>query len=178
MEMESMVAVLKFTSCSGSSSEEEDDREICDDPTATLVIPSPSPTACEREETDSGICGECLRHVELPGWGWGWRGREGICGLSYSHVIARHTVAMTSCFILGTCEVHRITWLCTCLLFIILSVWYQITWCKPILWGWARASCNFWSWFLQSRTHLANSSYTSSTNLGESLWIGLLMSLI
>ena len=127
MEMESMVAVLKFTSCSGSSSEEEDDREICDDPTATLVIPSPSPTACEREETDSGICGECLRHVELPGWGWGWRGREGICGLSYSHVIARHTVAMTSCFFLGTCEVHRITWLCTCLLFIILSVWYQIT---------------------------------------------------
>ena len=99
MEMESMVAVLKFTSCSGSSSEEEDDREICDDPTATLVIPSPSPTACEREETDSGICGECLRHVELPGWGW--RGREGICGLSYSHVIARHTVAMTSCFFFG-----------------------------------------------------------------------------
>ena len=71
MEMDSMVAVLKFTSPVSSSSEEEDDGdlyEVCDDPTATLVIPSPSPTACEREETDSGICGECLGRVEL-GWG-------------------------------------------------------------------------------------------------------------
>ena len=60
MKMESIVAVLKFSSSVSSSDEDVDDCEIeiCDDPTATLVVHESSPSILEREETDSGIYGE------------------------------------------------------------------------------------------------------------------------
>lgn len=59
VEMESIVAVLKFTSSSSSDEDMgEGEIEICDDPTDTLVVHASSPTILEREETDSGIYGE------------------------------------------------------------------------------------------------------------------------